>query len=85
MVSIFEYIKSKLHIHLHSVPVVARYVSFNWREVIYECRCGRRVVRRVPFCLVSIELAIMITEKEFQQYLTNGKYYKDRYACGELN
>lgn len=36
-----------LHIHIHINPIVSRYISFNTRDIIYECRCGDRCKRRV--------------------------------------
>jgi len=34
------------HIHQYK-PIVSRYISFGARDIIYECRCGKREVRRV--------------------------------------
>lgn len=38
------------HIHL-LVPKISRYVSFNTREILYECSCGKKELRMItkPF------------------------------------
>lgn len=30
------------HIHWYSKPIVSKYVDFNNRDIIYECRCGAK-------------------------------------------
>lgn len=30
------------HFHNFKTPIVSRYVSFNTRDIIYECSCGKR-------------------------------------------
>jgi len=30
------------HIHIYNTPIHSRYVTFSTREIIYECRCGKR-------------------------------------------
>jgi hypothetical protein len=27
-------------------PIISRYISFNTRDIIYECTCGKRVIKR---------------------------------------
>jgi len=45
------------------------YVSFNTRDIVYECRCGKRKIIReyrpfdIPF---PIETTIFITRKELE-------------------
>lgn len=36
-----------LHIHNFSKPIASRYVSFNTRDIIFECRCGDRKVKNI--------------------------------------
>jgi hypothetical protein len=30
------------HIHRFDTPIVCRYVGFEHRDIIYQCRCGKR-------------------------------------------
>ena len=66
IVKIFE----RLHICNLSKPIVSRYISFNTRDIVYECMCGERKIKRVyrsfdsPF---PIETTIFITNKEIQK------------------
>ena len=32
----------KISYHKFDTPIVSRYVSFNVRDIIYECKCGKR-------------------------------------------
>ena len=34
------------HIHNYSKPIVSSYVSFHTRDVVWECRCGKRKLVR---------------------------------------
>lgn len=62
------------HIHYFDKPIASKYVSFHTRDIIYECRCGKRKVVREhrrfgePF---PIETNILITQKEFESILNN--------------
>lgn len=64
------------HRHHFSKPIKSRYVSFNCRDIIYECDCGKREVVSVccdfgkPF---PIETKSLITHEEFLKYLDNNK------------
>lgn len=42
-----NWIKNKLHIHCFSKPIASQYVSFNSRDIIFECSCGKRKMERV--------------------------------------
>jgi len=64
--------KKLFHFHLHSKPVVSKYVSFHTRDIIYECKCGDRKIFRRTFEFsekMPIKTAMIITEKEFQSLL----------------
>ena len=66
IVRIFE----KLHICSFSKPIVSRYISFNTRSIVYECRCGERKIKRVYCSFDSpfpIETTIFISNKEIQK------------------
>lgn len=36
--------KIKVHCHSYSKPIASRYVSFNTRDIVYECKCGDRKI-----------------------------------------
>lgn len=62
--------------HTHNwEPKLSRYISFNSRDILYECKCGKRKIENVyrdfdtPF---PIETTMMITHKEMQDALLNG-------------
>lgn len=63
-------IKQRIHIHNHCKPIVSKYVSFNYRDIVYECRCGSRKIFRVytpygkPF---PIQTTNFLTQKELEQ------------------
>lgn len=58
-----------LHACSFSKPIVSRYISFNTRDIVYECKCGRRKIIRiyrafdVPF---PIKTTHFITMKELE-------------------
>jgi hypothetical protein len=60
----------RLHVCSFSKPIVSMYVSFNTRDIVYECRCGKRRIERdyrpfdVPF---PIETTNFITRKELEK------------------
>lgn len=64
--TIFE----RLHICSFSKPIASRYISFNTRDICYECRCGKRRIKTVyrdfdtPF---PIETTMFITDKEMKK------------------
>ena len=39
--------KNKLHVHSYDKPIISQYVSFNTRDIVYECKCGKRTIKRV--------------------------------------
>lgn len=60
----------RLHVCSFSKPIKSMYVSFNTRDIVYECRCGKRKIIReyrpfdVPF---PIETTNYITRKELEE------------------
>jgi hypothetical protein len=36
----------KLHIHNFSKPIACMYISFHTREIIFECKCGARKLKK---------------------------------------
>jgi len=71
----FLYDLSKLaHRCKDTKPIISRYISFNERDIIYQCYCGKRHVTRVympfgkPF---PIPTTPHITHAEFLKYLNN--------------
>lgn len=65
----WEISKINVHCHSYSKPIVSMYVSFNTRDIVYECKCGKRKIIRdyrpfdVPF---PIETTNFITRKELE-------------------
>lgn len=66
--------KKFLHIHKWN-PKLSRYISFHTRDILYECKCGKRKIETVyrsfdkPF---PIETAMNLTHKEMQDALSSG-------------
>jgi len=62
--------------HIHNwKPILRKYVSFNSRDILYECRCGKRKIVHVNRSFdreISIETNIGLTHKEMQEALLNG-------------
>jgi len=62
--------KIKVHCHSYYKPIVSIYVSFNTRDIVYECRCGKRKIIRdyrpfdVPF---PIQTTNFITHQELEK------------------
>ena len=73
-VSIHNVINRLFHIH-NWKPKLSRYVSFNSRDILYECNCGKRKIENVYLdfgVLFPIETTMMITNKEMQYALLKG-------------
>lgn len=72
--------KLKRSIHIHSYrPIVSKYVSFNSRDIIYECsKCYHKEHQTVtnhfgdPFPIPTNNL---LTDKEFNDILKSDKKY----------
>ena len=64
------------HIHIFNTPIHSRYVGFSTREIIYECRCGRKCTKTVtksfgsPFPIATSTLGI--NEKKIFDEILNG-------------
>jgi len=66
-----------LHRCRFSKPIVSKYVTFNSRDIIYQCKCGKRRCKTVIRTYEDkrdfpIDTTIMITEKEFDIILAGG-------------
>jgi hypothetical protein len=67
-----KWLSKILHIHFYIKPIASQYVSFGGRNIIYECRCGKRRIEYVrkaygdPF---PIKTNILITDNEMQSIL----------------
>lgn len=65
-------IRKMLHIHWFNKPIISQYWTFNQRNIVFECRCGKRVCERVyrafgdPF---PIQTTPFITTEEINQLL----------------
>jgi hypothetical protein len=66
--------KNKLHVHSYDKPIVSQYVSFNTRDIVYECKCGKRTIKRVyksfsdPF---PIQTTLHLTNEELKKIVNN--------------
>ena len=66
----------KIHVCIFSKPIVSKYSTFNSRDIIYECRCGKRKsvnVYRNFGDSFPIETTNFLTEKDFKEILCNEK------------
>ncbi len=71
---LINWLSKKLHIHRFDKPLVSQYASFNTRNIIFECRCGKRRLENeyTPFGTpFSIETTHFITNEQMQQILNN--------------
>jgi len=72
--AIHDVIHRLFHIH-NWKPKLSRYISFSTRDILYECRCGKRKIKSItrdfgtPF---PIETTTSLTHKEMQDALLNG-------------
>ena len=74
LVGIIFYIKA--HRHHYYKPIVSRYISFNTRDIVYECKCGKRKIIREyrPFDVAfPIETTNHITHQELEKIANNKK------------
>jgi len=66
-----------MHICSFSKPIISRYVSFNTRDIVYECRCGKkRIIRDYrpfdePF---PIQTTNFITHQELENIANDAEY-----------
>lgn len=73
----FDKIKKCFHFHNYSKPIYSKYVSFHVRDIIYECRCGKRKSKRTERTFSStfpIETNICVGDEEFKRIL-NGENF----------
>ena len=55
-------------------PILSRYITFTSRDIIYECKCGKKEERNVrkaygdPF---PIETSVMLTRKDYIKALNS--------------
>jgi len=65
-------LKNNIHLHKFSKPIISSYVSFNTRDIVYECKCGKRQIFRIyrnfsdPF---PIPTTSDLSKKELDSYL----------------
>lgn len=68
------WLKKKLHTHDYYKPIISRYVSFETRDIIYECKCGDRKCFKVyrNYYTDKVGFGIntsSISHKDFIKYL----------------
>lgn len=72
--AIHDVIHRLFHIH-NWTPKLSRYISFHTRDILYECKCGKRKIETVYRSFddsFPIETTMLITHKEMQDALLNG-------------
>ena len=64
--------KKIFHIHFFIRPLMAKYIGFSTRDVIFECRCGERKMKRENRSFSSSFSAptFLLNNEEFKQVLT---------------
>lgn len=73
------------HKHRYERYVASRYCSFNWRDVICECKCGERWKEKdKPAEWILPYLETCDPFEKFEEYLTNGKYHINSESHNEL-
>ena len=76
MKQLISAIRKRIHIHSYWRPIVSRYVSFNCRDIVYQCDCGKRIIEREcrgfsePF---SIETTPFLTKSDLQKIVNYEK------------
>lgn len=68
-------INKGLHLCRFSKPIVSKYVTFNSRDIIFQCKCGKRRCKRVTKAFDAdfpIPTTNLISEKEFDHILAGG-------------
>lgn len=64
------WLKTKLHVHSYNKIIASQYRSFNYRNVVVECNCGKRKIERwhhddvYPFSTNNF-----ITDKEMKELI----------------
>lgn len=70
--TIIENICKQLHIHNFSKPITSKYVSLHHRDIIFECKCGERKLKRIYKSFgdkFPIPTNNFITNEEFDKIL----------------
>jgi hypothetical protein len=72
---IISKIKKWLHVHSFTKPIVSMYISFNTRDIIYECKCGKRMSTTEYREQTSFPIPTthFLTRTEYQNILKNEK------------
>jgi len=79
MRNLINKILNLFHWHYFSKPIVSQYVSFHTRNIVFECKCGKRCARKVSRLFSEsfpIETSTHLTDREFNLIL-NGKSVKE--------
>jgi hypothetical protein len=69
-----EKLFKKIHVCNFSTPIISRYILFNYRDIVYECKCGKREIIRThtpygkPF---PIQTTNFITHTELLKIANN--------------
>lgn len=61
------------HRHKYNKPIASKYISFDTRDIIYECQCRERKVFRYRDSYnlnFPIDTNVFMTNEEFKELLT---------------
>jgi len=70
--NIFKLIAQKLHVHRFEKPIASQYWTFNTRRIVYECKCGKRELRKEYYQFgesFPIPTTDFITNEEIEKLL----------------
>jgi len=68
---IISWFKKKFHIHIHSKIIASQYRSFNYRNVVVECKCGHRIIENRKHDCVFPFITNFISDKEMDLVLNH--------------
>ena len=72
--------KKGMHLCRFSKAIVSKYVSFSTRDIIYQCKCGKRRCKRVTKAFEAnfpIQTTNLISDKEFDHILAGGNNWTE--------
>lgn len=67
MSKLIKWLKNYFHIHNYNKIIASQYLSFSYRNVVVECKCGkRRIEIRHHDSVHPFETTSLITNKEME-------------------
>jgi len=60
------------HRHRYEKPIASRYVSFYTRDIVYQCKCGKRIIYKTYNydCNFPIPTNLFMTYEQLQGLVT---------------